>query len=119
MTALTLKETVATRFAEIGESVEAAVVEYFVVKETAKRADAIVKGMDDLTAIDRELTKIKRADAVTYNADRTVAGETYTKARLDEIDKAEKKRDKLVKALDKAIGGDMGDLYNIAKGGGE
>lgn len=117
MTAATLKETVAAKIAEIGPRVQDAVVEHFATKEAEKRSNAIIKGMDDLSQIDRELNKVKRPDSITYNADRTVAGETYTKARLDEIEKLERKREKLVKALDKAISGEMGDLYNLAKGG--
>jgi hypothetical protein len=117
MTAQTLRETVAAQVAAISPAVEEKVVAHFVTAETKKRADAIVKGMDDLTAAQKDRAKIAKPDAVNYNADRTVASETYTKPRLDEIDKIDKRIDKLTKALDKAIAGDMGDLLNLGKGG--
>lgn len=117
MTAATLRETVAAQVAQISPAVMDRVVAHLVAEEERKRADAIVKGVGDLNALQRERNKIARPDAVTYNADRSVAAESYSKARLDEIEKLDKRIDKLTKALDKALAGDMGDLLNVAKGG--
>ena len=72
--------------------------------------------MDDLVALQKERQKIARPDQVTFNADRTPATETYSRARLDELDKADRKIGKLTAALDKAIDtGDLADLYNLGK----
>lgn len=119
MTTQTLREAVASQIAQINPVVGEKVVEHFVQTEINKRADAIVKGLDTLSNFQRERAKLAKPDQVSYNADRTVAAETYSKAKLDEIEKLDKKIEKLEKAINKAIDGDMGDLYNLNKGGGD
>lgn len=113
MTTTTLREAVATQIAALSPTVEQAVIDALVTAETQKRADAIVKGIETLNGFQKELAKINKPDQVSYNADRTVSGESYSKDRLDAIEKITKKIDKLTKALDKALGGDMGDLYGF------
>jgi hypothetical protein len=115
MTTKTIREAVAEQIAAISPEVENSIVQHFVAAETKKRADAIIKGMDDLASAQKERSKLAKPDLATYNADRTVASESYSKARLDEVEKIDKKTDKLTKALDKALSGDMGDLLNLGK----
>lgn len=112
----TFRETLGAELAGISLSVESRVLDVYVEKEVAKRADAIVKGLDALNSLDRELLKISRPDNQLFTLNGGVASEGYTKARLELIGKAEKSRGKLVKALDKALGGDMADLYNLNGG---
>jgi hypothetical protein len=116
MTIKTLRETVAEQVAAISPEVETKVVDHFVAAETRKRADAIIKGMDDLAALQKERPRLAKGTTL-YNADRTVASETFTQQMLDGLEKHDKKIEKLTRALDKAIAGDMGDLLNIGKGG--
>ena len=119
MTTVTMRETIAARIAELNPQLEDKVVDHFVGKELEKRAEAIVLGTDNLTKLERELPKVSKADMVSFNSDGTVANETYSKARLDEVDKLKKRIAKLMAAIDKAYVGDCGDLYglNNNKGG--
>ena len=96
--------------------IEAQVVEAFVKREVDKRADALVKVMDLLTATKRELNKCG-PDNVAYDHTGAKTHESYSKKRIDEMDKLRKKIGKIEKALNKALeNSDYGELYNFASG---
>lgn len=115
-TSATLRETVAAGLLTVSEAVHERVVSHFVEKETGRRADAIVRGLDQLTEIDRDLNRINRPDQTTFNHDGSKASETYSQDRINALNKARTKRDRLVKALDKALAGDMFELNSFGKG---
>lgn len=112
-TTLSLRDTVSEKLAAISPEVEAQVIEIRVKRELNKRADIIGKGIDELDRLDREFNKTNRPDQQAFNADGSSASETYSKAKIEEIKKLEGRREKLTKAIDKALSGDMNDLINL------
>lgn len=117
VTGATLRTTIAASLAAVSPAVEQRVIDFFVEKETAKRADAIVRGLDTLASFERELAKINRPDNKLLNADGSVQSEGYSQGRIDQIGKLNKKIGKLTEALDKALAGDMQALNNFKSDG--
>lgn len=98
-------------------SIEDKVAETLFEREVNKRAEAIVKVLDLIQQEERELKKIDRPDQVTYGRDKKVQSESFSKGRLDDIEKKTKKIEKLKNAVNKALEKqDCGDLYNAAAG---
>lgn len=92
------------------------VVEHFAKMEAEKQGTALIKGLDKLSALERDLNKINRPDVKTYNEDGSEASSTWSKDRLDERKKLSEQIEKLSKAIDKADDkGDFADLYNLTK----
>lgn len=94
------------------EEVVARVQETFVERELTKRTDALVKAFDKLSAAKGDLNKIK-PDNVLYNEDETVASSTFSKAKLEERNKARKAVKKIEDAINAALAGDFSKVYNI------
>lgn len=92
------------------------VVEHFAKQEAEKQGTALIKGLDKLSSLERDLNKINRPDVKTYNEDGSEASATWSKDRLDERKKLSEQIEKLSKAIDKADDkGDFADLYNLTK----
>ncbi len=92
------------------------VVEHFAKLEAEKQGTALIKGLDKLSSLERDLNKINRPDVQTFNEDGSVASASWSKDRLDERKKLSEQIEKLSKAIDKADDkGDFADLYNLTK----
>lgn len=99
-------------------AIEEKVAETMFAREINKRSEAVVKVLDLISQEEKELKKIDRADIQTYDRTGKPVGEgTYSKARLEDIQKRTKKIEKLKGAINKALEkSDYGDLYNAASG---
>jgi|JI10StandDraft_1071094.scaffolds.fasta_scaffold56985_6 hypothetical protein len=115
-TNITLRTAVRDSLAALGTRTRTQVIEIYASREADKQAAALVKGLDKLTELERELFKIKPVYA-GYNVDGQGVGEPmFTKDQLDQRKKTSEQIAKLVKAINKADDkGDFGDLYNIVK----
>lgn len=113
---LTIRTAVRDALAVIGPRTREQVIEVFASREADKQANALVKGLDKLTELERELVKIKPTYA-GYNAEGQGVGEPmFTKEQLDQRKKTSEQIEKLKKAINKADDkGDFGDLYNVVK----
>lgn len=115
-----INEQVAEKLAGISPTVSGKVVDLLVDKEVNRRVELITQGLGKLSEMERETRKLSKPDVETFNTDLTPATPQFSKARVDEIGKQRQKVEKLTKALDKAIDdGDIGDLANFVKGGGD
>lgn len=94
---------VADKIKGSGDAVRQRLVDAMVEKELAQRVDLLDKAFQKRFELLTALRKIDRADQETYNADGTVATQSYTKARLDEIKKAKEALEKHENALEKAL----------------
>lgn len=84
----------------------------FVERELTKRTDALVKAFDKLSSAKSDLNKIK-ADVVAYDEDGEVASTNWSKAKLEERNKARKAVQKVEEAINAALAGDFNKVYNI------
>lgn len=98
--------------AEAGDAVLARVKETFVERELARRTDALVKAFDKLTEAKSALGKIK-ADVVAYDDEGEVASTNWSKAKLEERNKARKAVTKVEEAINAALAGDFNKVYNM------
>lgn len=91
------------------------VVDRFTEAEIKKRADALYKAVEGCDQLYRQLTKVNRPDNIAFDALRNVVGESYSKSRLDEIEKLKKKIDTVERAVAKATADkpDYADLYSL------
>jgi len=97
----TLKEAVAEKIAGLGPEVQAGVVDVLVEQVKKKRMDAILTGLNLKDEKEKELKKIKPVQ--TFNADSTVASETFSKADNDNRKKLTEALAKIEKALNEAL----------------
>lgn len=109
-TAVTLRDTVATEISTIAPAVADRVVKHFVDTEVSRRTDLIVKGMDTLHQLNNDLRKINKPDVNTFNGDGSPAYSSFTKPRLDEVNKLIDRIAKLTKSIDAALNGQVNDL---------
>lgn len=94
---------VADKIKGSGEAVRQRLVAAMVEKEVSQRVDLLDKAFQKRFELLTALRKVDRADQETYNADGTVATQSYTKARLEEIKKAKEALEKHENALEKAL----------------
>ncbi len=115
-TVLTLRTAVRDSLAGIGPRTREQVIEHFAAREADKQAQALVKGLDKLTELERELVKIKPTFAGFNSEGQGVGEPMFTKEQLEQRKKLSEQIAKLVKAINKADDkGDFGDLYNVVK----
>jgi F0F1-type ATP synthase beta subunit len=98
----TLKEDVAAKIAGLGPEVQSGVVEVLVEQVRKKRIDAVLTALNLKDEKEKELKKIKPVQ--TFNADSTVASETFSKADNDNRKKLTETVTKIEKALNEALG---------------
>lgn len=113
---LTIREAVAENLKNLGDRTRSSVIEHFAKLEADKQAGALVKGLDKLTELERDLRKIKPSH-VGYDADGNGIGDPFfSKEQIDQRKKLNEQIEKLTKAINKADdNNDFGDLYNLAK----
>lgn len=115
MTSVTINSAVAERIKASAPEVETRLVEMLVDREVSRRVELIGQGLAKLDEMAREARKLEKPTHVTLNRDGTTASETFTKEALEAIKKHTEKTDKLQRAVDKALNGDLGDLPNLLK----
>ena len=113
--AISIAEKVAEQISGLGPSVEADVIEALVERESKRRSTALVDGIDKLAKLENELKRLK-PDIVQYDEKGQIVSSTFSKARYDEMKKANEQIEKLTKAINKALEKeDFSDLYNMFK----
>jgi len=114
---LSVREKIADQITNIAPSVIDQVVESVVMRETNKRAEAIVRVIDKLDAAEKEFRKIDKPDQIFYNDKNEVDVAVFSEGRKNERLKKTKLIERLNNAITKAIEkGDMQDVYNMAGG---
>src|SRR6266446_4745570 len=102
MAGLTIREKIAGQIAIIGGDVEQKVIDTIVERETRKRADAIVQVLEKLEKEEKEFLRLG-TDLKTFDENGKVLTDGYSKARLDERNKAKQRLTNIKTALEKAI----------------
>jgi DNA-directed RNA polymerase specialized sigma54-like protein len=111
----TLQMTVAEQITKISPQVEEQVVDTLVKREKNRRADALVQCLDKMGRFEADLKKLK-ADQTSFDSEGKKVSETFSKARLEERAKLEKKIAKLSGAITKALEkADFADAYNLSQ----
>lgn len=96
---------------------ELTLIETLVERDGEKLSKALVQVWDKIQKLRSDLDKIQRPDHILYGPNREKLSESYTKGRLDEIEKLVKQIGKLENAMEKALTkDDRNDLYNLAGG---
>jgi len=108
-----LKETVAERIAGLGPAVQEGVVSVLVEQVKKKRTDAILTALNLKDEKEKELKKIKPTQ--TFNADNTVASESFSKGDNDNRKKLNESLTKIEKALNEALDPEKPNYENLFK----
>jgi hypothetical protein len=101
-----IKEKTELALANSGAKALDFVVNQIVARKEKEYAEACAKVVASLEEATKEKYKLAKPDAITYNADGTVAASAFTKARLDEQKKLNEKIEKIENALKKAFEAD-------------
>jgi hypothetical protein len=113
---ISIREAVADTLLNLSERTRNQVVEHFAAIEATKQANAIVAGLDKLSALENERRRIK-PNYQGFDIEGKGVGETlFTKEQVEQNKKLGEQIDKLTRAVTKADEkADFGDLYNLAK----
>ena len=118
-----LRDSVLETVEKAGPQVRERVKNTLVEAELSKRADMILKGLNKRDEAQKAINKIK-PDQIAYDADGKKTSETYSKAKVDELNKAKQQLASIDKALEEALS-DTPNFDKLAKavggggGGGE
>lgn len=105
------------QLAALGPRVMAEVASRMAEREVKKRTDKMVQALDRAATMTVDHLKLG-PDNVGYNAEGQKTSESYSKKRLDEINKSQSNIAKLQSAIAKAdSSGDYGDLDKLLAGG--
>ena len=88
------------------------VVNAFVKREVEKRTSALIKAFDALTQTKAEQSKIK-PDIIAYDSQGQVQASHYSKTRLEELKRLNKRIEKIEEAINNALAGDYSKVYNL------
>jgi hypothetical protein len=118
-----MSEKVADQVAEdikgMNPDVKTALVDALVDREKVKRVDALVICYDKWQKLRGEMRKAERPDNVTMDKDGKVVSESFSKKAYEALKTLREKADKIAKAIEKALNGDVSDAYNIARDKGD
>ena len=98
----TLNQEVAEAIKGSGETIKNAVKAKFVQEEVSRRTDLLTRLIVAINTFRKEGYKLK-ADQISYNADKSVASETWSKAQLDKRQKFDEKLAKAESTFEKAL----------------
>ena len=115
-----LRDSVLEVINSAGPQVRERVKNTLVEAELSKRADMILKGLNKRDDAQKAINKIK-PDQQAFNADGSKATETFSKAKIDELNKAKQQLTNIDKALEEALS-DTPNFEKLAKvvgGGGD
>lgn len=99
-----------TRNANLNQDVRNAVVEELYQEKVAASAVKLRKGLQKLDTLRGDLQKLEKPDQQTFNADGSVAASTYSKERIEALNKARKALSNHEQAMEAALNGDFGRL---------
>ncbi len=105
-----------SRIAESNKTIRGAVVDHYVTQELDNRTAFVIKGMDKLKEMSRELKKLK-PDLEACDENGKVIRREYSPSRSKEIKEQKEKMAKLERALNKSI--QEGDYDNLKKATGK
>ena len=109
----TIGEQVAEQLGNSGIQITERVITHLVEKEVSRRAEAIIKALSNLDALDKEGRKIK-PDLVGYDDAGKIISQSWSKQKIDERNVNIAKIAKLQAAIDKALDkNDFSDLFNM------
>jgi hypothetical protein len=111
--ACSINSKVAERIAGCAPEVEQRLIDSLAEKEVSRRVELIGQGLSKLDQMTRERYKLAKPTNVTYNLDNTIASESYSKEALEALKKHDEKFDKLQRAVEKALKGDLKDLPGL------
>ncbi len=115
---VSINQKVADALTHLSPTIEDRVVDVLATKEANRRVELVCSGLAKLDELDKENRKLSKPDVITYGGD----GETsavFSKDRHEARGKLVEKMVKMEKAIDKALGGDLGDLANLVQNKGE
>lgn len=113
----TVHDMATEQLAELGPSVIAEVASRMAQREVQKRADKMVQAIDKIATLTLEHKKLG-PDDVRFNAKGEKESESYTKKRIDEINKSKSNIEKLQAAVAKAhTTGDYSDIDKLLGSG--
>lgn len=112
-------DQVAEDIKAMNPDVEASLVDALVDREKSKRVDALVICYDKWQKLRGEIRKAERPDQVFTDKDGKITGESFSKKAFDALKTLREKAEKIERAVEKAIKGDVGDAYNIARDKGD
>lgn len=83
-------------------------------REIAKRSSALATLLELIQRQENDIRKIK-PDLEQYAEDGTPTGVFYSKGQSEALKRARERLDKMEKAFEKGIKGDLSDVYNLIK----
>lgn len=101
-----IKNKVAEMLANVStgcEKVKNAVIQNLYDAELQRRVDAALKCIAKIEELDKELKKISKPDVETYNADGSVANQSYSKDKVEQIKNKNKEKENFETALMQAL----------------
>jgi GTPase involved in cell partitioning and DNA repair len=98
--AIDVKGLVAEKLVEWAPSVSESVIDTLAKREHDRRVSAFLYVVEEIEKARKELYKVK-PDIVSYNVDRSIASESYSKETLDKKQKLEETMNKLIAAVEK------------------
>ncbi len=117
VTGVTIRAAVLESVKNVGPRTREAVVEHFAQREADKQAQALIKGLDKLSDLEKDLSKVRPQHTMFDETGAGVGNPTFTKEQVEQRKKLNEQIDKLTKAINKADDqNDFGDLYNLTKG---
>jgi hypothetical protein len=111
----TIRAKLAEQLKEINPRLESEIIDALVDRDVDKKKHAFLSVYDKLTKAEAEYKRLG-PDDIAFDVTGKKTREDYTKKRVEEIKKAEAHIAKLMKALNKAMEGDYGDVFNLAGG---
>lgn len=99
---ITLNQEVAEAIKGSGDVIKNAVKAKFVQDEVNRRTDLLTRLIVAINTFRKEGYKLK-ADQISYNADKSIASETWSKGQLDKRQKFDEKMAKAEKVFEAAL----------------
>lgn len=96
------------------EFVEEELVKIVSAREAAKRANSLAALLELIHKQETDIRKI-RPDVEHFAEDGTPTGVYYSKGQSEALKKARERLDKMEKAFEKGVKGDLSDVYNLIK----
>ena len=105
----TIQEVVAEKLAASAESVKETVIDRLAKTEINKRVELVIKALSKQQELEANFKKINKNDIITYIE--SVAHESMSKQRFDQIAKEKEKKERLSKTLEEALTQNTSESY--------
>lgn len=115
--------SVAEKISSISPAVQEKVVAILTERELVRRSNAMVQAIDQLSVFDKDMKKLG-PDQKSFDEKGVEQSSSFSKSRLDERARLNKKIDRYTNAVNNALDkGNYSDLFNLAsddkKSGGD